>query len=181
MAHTISFPKTTNTYLQVEFLDHLVEGELHNAFLTNPFKQCQVQSIEEEEIEKEVLHLSAKKVEDTNQRMTNQVEEAIQGVKSKSLNDLKTLLKHLQYAYLGNNSEFPMIISSSVSFMEEEKLLKVLGKNKLALGWSIFNIKGISPSIKRQRRLNPAMKKVVQAKILKLLDVGIIYAIPNSS
>ena len=32
-----------------------------------------------------------------------------------------------------------------------------------------------------QRRLNPAMKEVVRAGILKLLNVGIIYAILDSS
>ena len=37
------------------------------------------------------------------------------------------------------------------------------------------------PSIEHQRRLNPAMKKVVRAEILKLLNAGIIYAISDSS
>ena len=37
------------------------------------------------------------------------------------------------------------------------------------------------PSIEHQRRLNPAMKKVVRAKVLNLLNVGIIYAISDSS
>ena len=56
-------------------------------------------------------------------------------------------------------------------------------------------IKGLSPAIiqhrihlneeatpKRdlQRRLNPIMQEVVRAKILKLLDNGIIYPISNS-
>ncbi|XP_050254823.1 uncharacterized protein LOC126700654 [Quercus robur] len=37
------------------------------------------------------------------------------------------------------------------------------------------------PSIEPQRRLNPAMKEVVRAEILKFLNVGIIYASSNSS
>ena len=36
-------------------------------------------------------------------------------------------------------------------------------------------------SIEHQRRLNPSMKEVVQAEVLKLLNVGIIYAISDSS
>ena len=74
-------------------------------------------------------------------------------------------------------------------------MLEVLRKHKSALGWSISNIKGISPnicmhkiltvesyepSIEHQRRLNPAMKEVVRAKVLKLLNAKIIYAISNS-
>ncbi|XP_022860333.1 uncharacterized protein LOC111380903 [Olea europaea var. sylvestris] len=37
------------------------------------------------------------------------------------------------------------------------------------------------PSIEGQRRLNPNMKEVVKAEILKLLDAGLIYPILNSA
>ncbi|KAM2032529.1 hypothetical protein ACFX1T_014533 [Malus domestica] len=65
----------------------------------------------------------------------------------------------------------------------------------MAIGWSIADIKGISPSIcmhrillednykpsvEHQRRLNPNMKEVVRAEILKLLDAGIIYPISDT-
>lgn len=36
------------------------------------------------------------------------------------------------------------------------------------------------PTIEHQRRLNPNMKEVVRAEVLKLLDAGIIYPISNS-
>ena len=89
-----------------------------------------------------------------------------------------------------------MIISSALSQEEEEKLIKVLRRHKGALAWSISDIKGISPiicmhkilmkqsykpTIEHQMRLNPAMKEVVRAEVLKLLNTGIIYAISNSS
>ena len=79
---------------------------------------------------------------------------------------------------------------------EEEKLLRVLKEHRTALGWTISDIKGISPSIcmhkilmeelyklsiEPQRRSNPAMKEVVRAEILKLLNARIIYAILDSS
>ena len=63
---------------------------------------------------------------------------------------------------------------------------EVLRKHKGALAWSISDIKGISPticmhkilmeesykpSIEHQKRLNPAMKEVVRAEVLKLLIV----------
>ena len=37
------------------------------------------------------------------------------------------------------------------------------------------------PSIGHQIRLNPAMKEVVRAEVLKLLNAGIIYTILDSS
>ena len=64
-----------------------------------------------------------------------------------------------------------------------------------AFAWYIEDIKGISPSIcmhkilmedekkptiKNQRRLNPAMKDV-KKEVLKWLNVGFIYAISNST
>ena len=39
---------------------------------------------------------------------------------------LKQLPDHLRYAFLGGQSEFPMIISSALSQEEEDKLIKVL-------------------------------------------------------
>ncbi|XP_073137086.1 uncharacterized protein [Henckelia pumila] len=110
--------------------------------------------------------------------------------------ELKELPAHLCYVFLGENSINSVIISSSLTPDEKDKLLRVLRKFKSALGWSISDIKGISPNIcmhkilmedsyspyvDHQRRLNPAMKEVVKAEVLKLLNAGIIYAISDSS
>ena len=74
-------------------------------------------------------------------------------------------------------------------------MLCVLRDHKLALGWTIADIKGISPLIcthkicleddckisrEPQRRLNPTMKDVVKNEVIKLLDAGIIYPISDS-
>ncbi|KAL4312940.1 hypothetical protein GQ457_01G012070 [Hibiscus cannabinus] len=68
---------------------------------------------------------------------------------------------------------------------QEEKLIETLRQQKEALGWTIADIKGISPTIcmhkilleenhkptvDSQRRLNQAMKEVVRKEILKWLD-----------
>ncbi|XP_060673095.1 uncharacterized protein LOC132803722 [Ziziphus jujuba] len=110
--------------------------------------------------------------------------------------DLKPLPSHLKYAFLGFNNTLPVIISSALSEDQEAKLLEVLREHKTALGWTIADIKGISPSIcmhkilmeedhkptvEHQRRLNPNLKKVVHGEILKLLDAGIIYPISDSN
>ena len=65
----------------------------------------------------------------------------------------KQLPNHLRYAYIGEESTLPVIISSSVSNMEEEKLLKILKVHKEAIGWSLADIKGIKPSMCMHRIL----------------------------
>ncbi|KAL8155193.1 hypothetical protein AgCh_000537 [Apium graveolens] len=94
--------------------------------------------------------------------------------------ELKPLLQHLRYAFLGN----------------EDKLLRILREFKSAIGWTIVDIKGISPSycmhkilleegskptVEQQRKLNPIMKEVVKKENLEWLDAGIIYLISDSS
>ncbi|XP_016185010.1 uncharacterized protein LOC107626626 [Arachis ipaensis] len=53
---------------------------------------------------------------------------------SEAKSELKPLPSHLKYAFLGNNQEFPIIITSELSSHEEEKLLEVLRKHKRAIG-----------------------------------------------
>ena len=109
--------------------------------------------------------------------------------------ELKPLPTHLKYAFLGEEETFPVIISSSLELNQENQLLEILKTHRNALGWTIADIKGISPLIcthrihleedvkpsrQPQRRLNPIMKEVVKKKVLKLLDVGVIYPITDS-
>ena len=109
--------------------------------------------------------------------------------------ELKPLPSHLKYAFLGVEETFLKIISSSLELDQENKLLEILRTHKTALGWTIADIKRISPLIcthrihleedvkpsrQPQRRLNPIMKEVVKKEVLKLLDVGVIYPIADS-
>ncbi|XP_027158006.1 uncharacterized protein LOC113773887 [Coffea eugenioides] len=61
--------------------------------------------------------------------------------------ELKPLPEHLKYAYLGDKETLPVIISSALSKTLEEKLIRVLQEHKEAIGWTIADIKGISPAI----------------------------------
>ncbi|XP_071906833.1 uncharacterized protein [Coffea arabica] len=78
---------------------------------------------------------------------------------------------------------------------QEDKLVRILREYKEAIGWSIADIKGISPSLcmhrirlendakpvrQAQRRLNLLTMEVVKKEILKLLEVGVIFAISDS-
>ncbi|CAN6547308.1 unnamed protein product [Malus baccata var. baccata] len=109
--------------------------------------------------------------------------------------ELKPLPDHLKYVFLGDEETLPVIVSSSLTAIEEEKLIWVLKEQKTAIGWTLADIKGISPTTcmhrifleerakptrKAQRRLNPPMMEVVKKEIIKLLDCRVIYPISDS-
>jgi len=60
--------------------------------------------------------------------------------------ELKTLPEHLKYVFLGENEANPVIINSSLRMEEEDQLVKVLKKHKVAIGWHISDLKGINLS-----------------------------------
>ncbi|XP_038978210.1 uncharacterized protein LOC120108622 [Phoenix dactylifera] len=110
--------------------------------------------------------------------------------------DLKPLPSHLKYVFLGDRGTLPVIISNKLSAPQEEKLVQILKEHQTAIGWTIADIKGISPttcmhrilleegakpSRQPQRRLNPPIMDVVKKEILKLLEVGVIYPISDSN
>ena len=110
--------------------------------------------------------------------------------------DLKPLPVESKYAFLEENKQFLVVISSLLNTPQEDNLLHLLKMNKQALGWKISDLKGISPTIcthhiyleeelkvvrQPQRRLNPHMQEVVRIEVLKLLQAGIIYPISNSN
>jgi len=109
--------------------------------------------------------------------------------------ELKALPAHLKYVYLGEQETFPVIITSHLNDRHEEDLKVILRKYREAIGWTVTDIKGLSPTIvqhrihlnedatlKRdsRRRLNPIIQKVVHAESMKLLNNEIIYPISDS-
>ncbi|KAK1667446.1 hypothetical protein QYE76_055605 [Lolium multiflorum] len=89
--------------------------------------------------------------------------------------DLKPLPDNLKYAHIDDKKIYPVIISSKLSEIEEERLLEILKKHRGAIGYTLDDLKGISPSIcqhainmeedakpvvEHQRRLIPKMKEV---------------------
>ena len=61
--------------------------------------------------------------------------------------DLKTLPVELKYAYLKENNQCPVVISSLLNASQESSLLEVLRKSKQVIGWKISDFKGISPIV----------------------------------
>jgi hypothetical protein len=109
--------------------------------------------------------------------------------------DLKPLPKRLKYEFLGPDKTYPVIVSDELSPEENEKLLILLKKHKKVIGYSINDLKGLSPAfcthripmedqckpvVDHQRRLTHAMQEVVKKEVIKLLDAGITYPVPHS-
>ncbi|CAM8987013.1 unnamed protein product [Rhodiola kirilowii] len=109
--------------------------------------------------------------------------------------ELKPLPGHLKYAFLGDNDTLPVIINSGLEAGQEQSLIKVLKQHKLAIGWTLADLRGVSPAVcmhrilledgakpsrEPQRRLNPIMMEIVQKEIQKLLDADVIYPILDS-
>jgi hypothetical protein len=65
--------------------------------------------------------------------------------------ELKPLPDTLKYAYLSPEETLPVIIASNLSGSQEEALIALLKENKEAIGWTMEDIKGISPSIIQHR------------------------------
>ncbi|XP_071926192.1 uncharacterized protein [Coffea arabica] len=99
--------------------------------------------------------------------------------------EFKPLPKHLKYTFLGEKETLPVIVNAALDEEQLDKLLRVLRKHLKAIGWTISDIKRISPTIcmhrilleknskpvvETQRKLNPNMKEVVRVEILKWLN-----------
>ena len=59
--------------------------------------------------------------------------------------ELKPMPDNLKYVFIGNNNSLPIIIAKGLSNAQEEKLVKLLRNHKTAIGWTLADIKGISP------------------------------------
>jgi hypothetical protein len=65
--------------------------------------------------------------------------------------DLKPLPKGLKYEFLGPDKTYPVIMSDELSPEENEKLLILLKKHRKVIGYSINDLKGISPAFCTRR------------------------------
>nr|GFB66310.1 hypothetical protein [Tanacetum cinerariifolium] len=108
---------------------------------------------------------------------------------------LKELPPHLEYAFLGDNGKWPVIIAKDLSPNEKTDLINVLKTRKKAIAWKLTDIKGIdpefcshkilleeehSPKVQSQIRVNPKIHDVIKKEVEKLLNAGLIYPISDS-
>nr|GFC34666.1 reverse transcriptase domain-containing protein [Tanacetum cinerariifolium] len=106
--------------------------------------------------------------------------------------ELKELPPHLEYAFLGDNEKWLVIIAKDLSSNEKTDLINVLKTRKKAIAWKLTDIKVIdpefcshkilleedySPKMQSQRRVNPKIHDVIKKEVEKLLDAGLIYPV----
>nr|GEZ60878.1 reverse transcriptase domain-containing protein [Tanacetum cinerariifolium] len=109
--------------------------------------------------------------------------------------ELTELPPHFEYAFLGDNRKWPVIIAKDLSSKEKTDLINVLKTQKKAISWKLTDIKVIdpdfcshkilleedySPKVQSQRRVNPKIHDVIKKEVEKLLDAGLIYPISDS-
>nr|GEY75938.1 hypothetical protein [Tanacetum cinerariifolium] len=108
---------------------------------------------------------------------------------------LKELPPHLEYAFLGDNGKWRVIITKDLSSNEKTALINVLKTRKKAIAWKLTDIKGInpefcshkilleedySPKVQSQRMVNLKIHDVIKKEVEKLLNGGLIYPISDS-
>ncbi|XP_073041875.1 uncharacterized protein [Primulina eburnea] len=201
---SIKYPNDKSDCFRIDATDELVECKLQELIGENPLEICLTDSgsgeLENEDIKEYVLYLEAgRPISRTVNSRIGELGHVPRPLRSSieetPILEMKPLPSHLKYLFLLDNDKLPVIVSSTLTGMEEEKLLRVLRDNIKAIGWSIADIKGISSSMcmhkilmeadhktstQPQRRLNPAMQEVVKKEVIKLLDAGIIYPISDS-
>ena len=191
---------------EVNMIDSIVQNYVDNVSYDDPLMSCLVSPSWVEEVtisESEFLHsiIEHNEVLEANgwapkfEKLPPIEDRVFPSEEKPPKLELKPLPLHLRYAFLGVEETFPVIISSTLESYRENKLLEILRTHKTAIGWTIIDIKGISPLIcthrihleedvkpsrQPQRRLNQIMKEVVKKEVLKLLDVGVIYPIADS-
>ena len=190
----VRHPAESDTCFIVETMEAIVSSQ---SGLTNPLEASLVQSNSEklgEEAEEYVKWMDSF---EPNRRkyyepLGENTQMSVSSIEQLPKMEQNPLPSHLRYAYLGNASTLPVIISVSLIVIEEDKLLRVLRDHKDEHGWSlgirpsmcmhrILLEDGHKPSVEAQRRLNPTMKEVVRKEVLKWLDAGVIYPISDSA
>ena len=61
--------------------------------------------------------------------------------------EMKTFPSSLKYAFLGTNSTYPIIVNNELNGADLDRLVNLIQKHRKAIGYTIDDIKGISPSI----------------------------------
>nr|GEY42801.1 reverse transcriptase domain-containing protein [Tanacetum cinerariifolium] len=59
--------------------------------------------------------------------------------------ELKEFPPHLEYAFLGDNEKWPVIIAKDLNVNEKTALINVFKSRKKAIAWKLTDIKGIDP------------------------------------
>jgi hypothetical protein len=176
---------------QVCLIEEILDEVIEESSIEDPLESCLAQFGEDLDLDK-LMEQAEAFLETAPLESKEKKETAVPDPPKK---ELKPLPDSLKYKFLGLAESFLVIIASDLIDAQEEELLGVLREHREVIGWTIEDIKGISPSLvmhkihleenskpsrEPQRRLNPAMQEVVRAEVIKLLDARIIYPISDN-
>ena len=199
-------PDDDDGVLEISYIHELVENHLPQLKLEDPLEACLAHFGSDFDVNGHIEEVNAlldstpsmdcSKWQPKQEILTPSASPPVPSIVKPPKLELKALPDTLKYVFLGPLETLPVIIASDLDPVQEEKLIKILDEHKEAIGWSIADIKGISPSVVQhrihleenaktsrepQRRLNPAMKEVIRSEVLKLLDAGVLYPISDSA
>ena len=141
---------------EVNMIDSIVQNYVDHVSYDDPLKSCLVSPSCVEEVttsELEFLHsiIEHSEVLEANgwaprfEKLLPIEDRVLPSEEKPPKLELKPLPSHLKYVFLGVEESFSAIISSSLESDQENKLLEILRTHKTAIGWTIADIKGISP------------------------------------
>ncbi|XP_075483869.1 uncharacterized protein LOC142524029 [Primulina tabacum] len=181
--HSMKYPGSSDCY-RIDAIDDIVECSVQDTLIEDPLEKLLVspKSTESsrEEVEECMNYLEGSKPlpRSVNSKIGDlgHIPKSLKpSIEEPPFLELKQLPPHLKYLFLKEEHKLPVIVFSSLTGDEEDKLLRVLKDHIYAIGWSIADIKGINPSMcmhkilmekehspttQPQRRLNPAMQEV---------------------
>jgi hypothetical protein len=140
-------PRECNEIGSACLIEEIIEEVIEESSTEDPLEACF--ALFEEDLDLYILLEQANAILEFTPLESNEKEEA--AVPEPPKKELKPLPDNLKYKFLGPRETFPVIIASNLLAAHEEKFLDVLREHKEAIGWTIEDIKGISPSVVMQK------------------------------
>jgi preprotein translocase subunit SecA len=128
---------------QICLIEEIIDEVIEESSIEDPLEACLAQFGEDLDLEK--LMEQANALLETAPLVSEEKEET--AVPDSPKKELKLLPDSLKYKFLGPAESLPVIIASNLIEAQEEELLEVLREHKEAIGWTIEDIKGISPRL----------------------------------
>jgi hypothetical protein len=128
---------------QVCLIEEILDEVIEESSIEDPLEACLAQFGEDLDLAK--LMEQAEALLEIALLVSKEKEETV--VPDSSKKELKPLPDSLKYKFLGPAESLPVIIALDLIDAQEEELLGVLRKHREAIGWTIEDIKGISPSL----------------------------------
>ncbi|XP_058786629.1 uncharacterized protein LOC131661193 [Vicia villosa] len=157
--NTMKHKEDIGTNHSVEVINQIVADNIQSSFPESPLERVMCLSTGEiedngSEKEKEILALldaqppwlksKPHRWEDLRGSPETETEK---GNKTGTSSELKQLPVNLKYVFLESGEKCPAIINPELNEKDEEKLIQVLKRHRSAIGWTIEDIKGISPTV----------------------------------